>query len=296
MKFEDVSPTPIIDAIKKIQNSEIIGLDSEVDAALEFILHYAENQRLTLQKHFTLYEEILQKIHDLTLENEAEKKKRNELWESLEKALDSQFREMSSMDQQLYLMKVQDAYFNSWDILDEKSRIMLATAFSIHDAIRNTPNRDMSPVIIECCRAFENEFKQKLYDRFIPSIDPYKSPDAIDPYTCVVKAATSLKHRGFYFLSLADMIKCVKELRNTYKKCSLSDALSIYLSQNQWDKNKLTDPSFTNESLIYTNKYRNKSAHPNIMYEDDVVNCIKLTKRLVQHFVSCFPTANSVTS
>lgn len=294
MTFNDVSPMPIIEAAKKLQSSEISGLDESADELIQFILHYAEGLHNKLENHFSEYETLLREIRSVKLENKRQKEKCDELWDCLEKALDEQFKDMSPMDQSLYLAKAREAYIGSWEKLDDKSRTMLATALSIHDAFRNSTDRDWSPVIIECCRAFENEYKIKLYDDFVPTVDPYKSSDAKDPYTFIMQAAGKYKESGCYFLSLADMIKCIKELKNNFKRCSLSDALSSYLFDNQWNKTKLMDQSFTNNSLAYTDQYRNRSAHPNIMGENDVTECIRLTKQLLLHFISCMPATKNI--
>lgn len=291
MMTEEISFIPIIEAAKKLKNSELFqaGIDQDAEALVDFIFRYSEEQEGKLQKFLNTYDDLLKQIRGLKLENKTQREKCDELWSCLDKALDDQFKNMPILDQRLYMGKAQDAYQATWANLDEKSRIMLATALSIHDAIRNIPEKDLSPVVLELCRVFENEMKLKLYDGFVPLIDPYKSTDAKDPYTWIVQAASKLKQEGDYFLSLSDMIRCVQELKNSRKKCSPSEALMRYLTDNRWNKNKLTDPSFTGDSISYTNNYRNKSAHPNIMHEDDVSNCVRMTKRLVHHFISCMP-------
>lgn len=235
-------------------------------------------------------EGLLREIRLLNLDNKKQRERCDDLWSALNTALDKQFKNMTRADQDLYLGKAREAYFSSWDRLDGKSHIMLATALSIHDSIRSIPQKDLSPVVIEFCRVFENELKLKLYDDFISTIDPGKCCDSIDPYTKVLKAANDYKTDGEYYLSMKDMIRCVKELKNERKKCSSSQALSRYLSDKSWNKNRLTDKKFTDDSISYTDHYRNTSAHPNIMDEDDVVNCVRLTKYLVQHFISCMPS------
>lgn len=288
----EISFTPIIEIVNKLQERDIykLGLDPEANEMLYSIMHYAEDQEIKLKRFLATYDDLLKQIRTLKTENKSQQEKCDILWDSLEKALDTQFKEMTQLDQELYMGKAREAYFESWTHLSESSRIMLATALSIHDALRGISDKDLSPVIIEYCRIFENEFRLKLYDGFIPLIDPYKSMDVKEPYICFIKAAEKYKENGQYFLSLAQMILCVQELKNNNKRCSLSDALSVYLIKNQWNKNKLTDKTFTSESLTYTNQYRNKSAHPNIMSENDVTSCVQKTKRLVGHFISCMPS------
>lgn len=289
MNYDDLDLTPMLDALYEMKTL-IAGIDDKVDILLDFAINHGKRIDDNIRKFCDEYDRVLSEMRSMKLDNLEQKKRFDKLWDSLNKALDEQFKNMNQMDQDLYIGMAQEAYAGSWDSLDEKSRVMLATALSIQQAIRRTPGRDLSPAILEFCRVFENELKLKLYDGFIPTVDPYKTTDAKKPYTEIVQAASNYQEYGEYFISLWNMIQCVKELKNSYARCSSSDAFSRYLTDHRWNKIRLTDRNFTSQSLDYTQKYRNTSAHPNIMNEKDAEDCVRITKALVQHFISCLPT------
>ena len=283
---DDLDLTPMLEALSELK-SLVGGLDEKADTLIEFVIHHGEKVDRNIKKFLDDYEHLITEMRSVKLDSQEQKKRFDQLWELLNKALDEQFNNMNQLDQDMYLSMAQEAYAGSWNNLDEKSRVMLATGLSIQQAIRRTPGRDLSPAVIEFCRVFENELRRKLYDGFVPTIDPYNATDAKKPYTEIVHAAESYHTNGDYFISMWNMIRCVKEIKNSYTRCSSSQAFSQYLTDHQWNKNRLTDRNFIDMSLDYTLKYRNTSAHPSIMDKEDADNCVRLTKILVQHFISC---------
>ena len=171
--------------------------------------------------------------------------------------------------------KCKTEFSDIWEKLESESQEFLTTARYLSYALKMRKRGNYAPVINEMCRAYENELKKKIYDDFVFQMAQKQVID-MDPTTESIKSAVSKKRRNKdYFISDTEMVFFIESLRTVRNNQSgYLGELKFYLQYNEAARN-------------YIDKYRNESAHANLMDEKKADNCHKQTQKVVGYFIKC---------
>lgn len=167
-----------------------------------------------------------------------------------------------------------------WDKLENLSKSYLPTAELLFSQLSKIDNADLSPFIIQYCRALENELLQKVFRAYIYSLKERNlnieiafawdfgkkengNPNNENTLKIVKHLKNCLKNEpNKWFFELGSMETYLRYLNGEtlIKSPVLQDIKSFVL--DYFEKNIL-DLQFLDELKRIKNDYRNKAAHPN---------------------------------
>ena len=175
-----------------------------------------------------------------------------------------------------YYALAQSLYVN-WEGLDDLTRKFIPLAEYLYSKLQKFDKPDYSPVIIELCRAIENEFLLKIFRKYTldlirrhstkSSLNNFLSSDRINDKTRQFAAAINRAYNNNnpeYTLGQMNMILSIATDRNTVSLSPLLQDFVSYLNNNTEAKN-LLDTKYIDKINDIVNKYRNPSAHPEYM-------------------------------
>lgn len=197
---------------------------------------------------------------------------------------------ITPLDRKSYIEECKEDFPVVWELLDEDSKEFLITAKYLKYACKMMQINDYSPVILEFCRVFENELQKKIYVNFI---DEMSSSTALivdrDLSTeSLKKAVKKKKSNKPYFISASEMLNYIEATKNVNTRSTgYITELKKYLISEKWDVIKITEKGFHQSAHSYVDRFRNKSAHPNVLSEDISEQCMQKTEKIVSQFISC---------
>lgn len=167
-----------------------------------------------------------------------------------------------------------------WDKLEHLSKSYLPTAELLFSQLSKIENADLSPFIIQYCRALENELLQKVFRAYIHSLverniiieeefawDFSKKENGQFNNENTIKIVKHLKNCLIndperWFFELGSMETYLRYLNGSSvtKSPVLQDIKKFVLN---YFENNILDLQFLDELKRIKNDYRNKAAHPN---------------------------------
>ena len=264
----------ILDLVEKLQNAL---LEKDIDAAFFLagaIENAGKNNKETIDICFLEMEAIKHKQLD-----EAETIR------ELEEQIQIISSRMSRLDKKLHYKNCEKAYKEDWFKLDEDSREFLVTAKYIFSLVKLNSG-DFSPVIIELCRAYENELQAKIFNNYIR-----KAANKPDLYhndcDALATAITNIRNNRTAFISLLNMVTILHYLNRAGPEEPYKEDLKNELLNENWNIVGLSDENLYKDGRKYTIDFRNESAHPNRMDEKAAVDCSSMTRSLLSRFINC---------
>lgn len=193
-------------------------------------------------------------------------------------------------DLETYSSFVQD-YYDNWEAFDQATKRCLPFAELLYSMLQRIKSYDYSSVILELCRALENELLQKIFrsytsnlifrkkgnslDRFL--LEDKKNPKLETQKFCkaVIRASKSENNVPKY--TLGEMNK-ILSLLNDEDKRSNSPLLSDFFSylENIINLDMLLDSEYREKINEIINEYRNPSAHTDEMPKERADECKKI--------------------
>ena len=161
---------------------------------------------------------------------------------------------------------------------------------------------DFSPVILELCRALENEFLLKIFDKYTRDVLKRKGRE-LDKFFALDKANSFLTNKtGMFIKTIRNASKpmakpeytlgqmnTILSLTNDPKVVSQSPLLQDF-------KDYLTTATVANDLLNtqyikkindLVEKYRNPSAHPGFMTLDKAQKCKDIMPERIDYLMEC---------
>lgn len=230
-------------------------------------------------QEFYSFIDTLEKLKSENLETEDKIKKYYKIFDDIKNR-------MLADDRESRYATCKDAFgADIWEKLDEQSKEYIITASYLENFLKSNA-KDSAPIVIELCRSFENELKKKIFEDYIQKESKEGNFGADDElYKNLIKAINDNVTRGHYFLSIIDMVSLLYNVA-TDKGDGIKEKFKEYLEAEKWclDKNKVVQ--FRNDSVDYTNEYRNKAAHASerVFGFGEIDICREKTKGLMGSF------------
>lgn len=240
---------------------------------------------------------------------------------TLEGALADLKSESREVEQKLFLMsrkledieesvsedEIEDYYvlcqslYNNWDELDDLTRKLIPVAEYLFSMLQKYDKPDYSPVILELCRALENEFLLKIFRKYTLDVIERKG-NALDTFLVIDKSSGYLKSKTGIFVKA--ITKSVRTKRPEYTLGQMNTIMSFAnneatVSQSpllQDFRNYLTQETVINHllSIQYIRKindlveqYRNPSAHPGYMPLEKAQECKDIMPDRIDYLMEC---------
>lgn len=192
--------------------------------------------------------------------------------------------------------------YNNWDELDPLTRRLIPVAEYLFSKLQKYDKPDFSPVILELCRALENEFLLKIFDKYTRDVLKRKGRE-LDKFFALDKANSFLTNKtGMFIKAIRNASKpmakpeytlgqmnTILSLTNDPKVVSQSPLLQDF-------KDYLTTATVANDLLNaqyikkindLVEKYRNPSAHPGFMTLDKAQKCKDIMPERIDYLMEC---------
>lgn len=191
--------------------------------------------------------------------------------------------------------------YDNWDELEELTRRLIPVAEYLFSKLQKYSKPDYSPVILELCRAIENEFLIKIFSKYTQDLINRKGRN-LDSFLAVDKSKNSLKSKTGAFVKAIN--KAVKTRRPEYTLGQMNTIMSIMKEpQTVNDSPLLQDfKSFLDSETVVSDllnaqyihkindlveKYRNPSAHPGFMDFDKAEKCKEIMPDRMDYLMNC---------
>ena len=207
--------------------------------------------------------------------------------------------ELKSQDIDTYYALAQRTYMN-WDDFDDLTKQFIPVADYLFSKLQNYEKQDYSPVILELCRAFENEILLKVFRKYILELLD-REGDNLDDFLFSDRAFCKETETMSFVLSITRAKKTRKpeitlgQMYFVLLSCCNSTKLSLspllrdfkhYLEKNTKSK-QLLDSSYIEKIHELVDEFRNPSAHPNIMPKKKAQKCREIMPDRLDYFVDC---------
>lgn len=199
-----------------------------------------------------------------------------------------------------YYALAQSLYTN-WDELDQLTRRFLPLAEFLYSKLQKYDKPDYSPVILELCRAIENEFLLKIFKRYtldlvkregasmnsFLSIDrsSFEFKDKTGQFVKAVSKACKTKKPEYTLGQMNTILSIMKDDCIVQKSPLLRD-FEIYLKHNTEVK-MLLNSDYIRQVNEIVNKYRNPSAHPEFMSIERAKECREIMPNRLDYLMNC---------
>ena len=191
--------------------------------------------------------------------------------------------------------------YSNWDELDELTRKFIPLAEYLYSKLQKYDKPDYSPVILELCRAIENEFLLKIFKKYTLDVVSRKGNN-IDEFLATDRASYNLKNKtGTFVKMIARAVKTRKpeytlgqmntilsimKEADTVKRSPLLQDFKSYLGQNTEVQN-LLDAGYIDNINDIVKKYRNPSAHPEFMSIEKANECREVMPERIDYLMDC---------
>ena len=260
--------------------SEIKQTTEEINSKMDIVLEKLNG----LEREFT----------DLKKENRDLEQKITLMTAKLSK-LDIQGEELED-----YYALSQSLYSN-WDELDALTKKFIPLAEYLYSKLQKYDKPDYSPVILELCRAIENEFLLKIFRKYTLDLVGRKGTN-LDSFLATDRASFELKDKTGQFVKAVS--KAARTKKPEYTLGQMNTILSItgdssivakspllkdfvdYLKDNT-EVNDLLDSKYIKKINDIVNKYRNPSAHPEFMSLEKANECREIMPDRLDYLMEC---------
>ena len=214
---------------------------------------------------------------------------------------------LSKLDSSVESEELEDYYvlaqslYENWDELDSLTRKFIPLAEFLYSKLQKYEKTDYSPVILELCRAIENEFLLKIFTKYTIDLVDRKGRDIAD-FLMIDKASVELKdktgqfvkavnkaartRKPEYTLGQMNMILTLAGDAQLVKKSPLLKDFVEYLEKNTEAKS-LLDAKYIKKVNDIVNKYRNPSAHPEFMSLEKANECREIMPDRLDYLMDC---------
>lgn len=210
---------------------------------------------------------------------------------------------LGRIEQNIDLEELEDYYLLSqsnycnWDMLDELTRKFIPMAEYLFSKLQKLSGADYSPVILELCRALENEFLLKVFKKYTldlisrqgRNMDVFLVRDSGNKKTMIFAKAVKKAVRTNnpeYTLGQMNTILSLLKRRNVLNTSPLLQDFNTYIS-SEYDSGNLLDDAYIDKVNQIVNDYRNPSAHPEYMDFEKAQECKAIMPDRIDYLLDC---------
>ena len=191
--------------------------------------------------------------------------------------------------------------YNNWDELDSLTKKLIPVAEYLFSKLQKYDKPDYSPVILELCRALENEFLLKIFRKYTfdlisrkgNSLDSFFIKDRATGYLVsktgqFVKAITkaSRTKKPEYTLGQMNTIMSLMNKEDIVYKSPLLQDFRLFLN-NKTIVNDLLDIKYIKKINYLVENYRNPAAHPEAMSMQQALKCKEILPGNLDYLMNC---------
>jgi archaellum component FlaC len=208
--------------------------------------------------------------------------------------------EVRDEDLEDYYALAQSLYMN-WEDFDLLTKSFLPLAEYLYSKLQKYEKPDYSPVILELCRAIENEFLSKIFTKYTFDLLDRKGED-IDVFLSIDKSSEDLKCKTASFaktvtnarktrkptftLGQMNVILSMSKSTKTVSKSPLLKDFVDYLNDNT-EASSLLDDRYIQKINDIVENYRNPSAHPEYMTLEKANECREIMPDRIDYLIDC---------
>ena len=244
---------------------EVFAISKAYDSLSEIVKKLAEDglpEHKELEKRLETLGELLSKhIFDIIKKiNDAKPEEKEDKIVEVEKIIPKD-------DYKYFENVAKKDYKECWEKLEHPTRTFIVTALYMDNLI-NSEQFDFSPIVMELGKSVENEMKEKIYLPFIieNSKLPLKS-ETTSGGNLWVAVNRYKSSKGYYFPFKMTFASLKKPKR--YEDSYYYD-LHTELQGFGWNMDIITDVTFIQEGLDYSDNFRNSAAHSDAFTNDKV--------------------------
>lgn len=192
-------------------------------------------------------------------------------------------------------------HYDNWDLLDVLTKRFIPLAEYLYSKLQKYDKADYSPVILELCRAIENEFLLKIFRKYTfdcinrkgKNLDKFFATDRSDKnltgktgqfVRAISKAAKTSKPE--YTLGQMNAILSMLKNEELVLASPLLQDFKKYLDDNT-EAVMLLDADYIKKINDIVNKYRNPSAHPDFMSLAKANECREVMPDRIDYLMDC---------
>lgn len=197
--------------------------------------------------------------------------------------------------------KLAKSYYVNWDSLDVLTKRFIPLAEYLYSKLQKYDKADYSPVILELCRAIENEFLLKIFKKYtldcikrrgkelyifllIDRSDVKLTSKTGQFVKAINKAAKTGKPE--YTLGQMNAILSMLKEEEIVTASPLLQDFKSYLNDNT-EAAMLLDYGYIKKINDIVNKYRNPSAHPDFMSIEKADECREVMPDRIDYLMEC---------
>ncbi len=199
--------------------------------------------------------------------------------------------------------------YNCWEDLDQLTKKFIPLSEFLYSKLQKYKNPDYSPVIIELCRALENEFLIKIFAKFTnyilkkypgQKVFVFLRKDLENPYIAnrvkvfadaIKKASRSKSGKVVFTLGQMNIIVSLMKEPNLVAQSQLLKEFDVFLDK-ETAKERLLKKSYTEQISEIVKDYRNPSAHSEYMTLDKATKCKEFMPDRMDYLINCVRIAN----
>lgn len=194
-----------------------------------------------------------------------------------------------------------ESLYSNWDALDSLTKRFIPLAEYLYSKLQKYDQADYSPVILELCRAIENEFLLKIFSKYTMdliirqgrNLQTFLSTDKADSFLTnktgqFVKAITKASRTNKPEYTLGQMNTILSLLNNdqVLETSPLLQDFEAYLIDNT-EAASLLDSAYIQKINDIVSKYRNPSAHPDFMSIQKANECREVMPERIDYLMDC---------
>ncbi len=291
-----------VDQIYDVVQLLLVSADEGEHGQNEMISHLLDIKQSTMDIHSKL-DTILEKLTSIEKDFVDLKSERRDLEQKiilmiskLQKLEDS----ISDEDIEEYRELAKSLYTN-WESLDVLTQRFIPLAEYLYSKLQKYDRADYSPVILELCRAIENEFLLKIFKKYTlecirrkgNGLNSFLSTDRSNPNLTsktgqFVKAISKATRTGRpeYTLGQMNAILSMMNDDQIVRESPLLQDFECYLNDNT-EATKLLDSVYIQKINDIVNNYRNPSAHPEFMSIQKANECKEKMPDRIDYLMDC---------
>lgn len=191
--------------------------------------------------------------------------------------------------------------YNNWEDLDPLTRRLIPVAEYLFSKLQKYDKPDYSPVILELCRAIENEFLLKIFRKYTLDLISREGRNLLS-FLAMDKANSQLTRKTGefvraitkasktkspeYTLGQMNTIMSLLTDRTVVQMSPLLQDFSNYLKTNTVVKDLLNIQYIQSINAIVRD-YRNPSAHPGFMTFESAQKCKSIMPDKIDYLMDC---------
>lgn len=194
--------------------------------------------------------------------------------------------------------------YDNWDELEDLTRRLIPVAEYLFSKLQKYEKPDYSPVILELCRAIENEFLLKIFSKYTQELILRKGR-GLDAFLATDRAKNNLKNKTSAFVKAIN--KAARTRRPEYTLGQMNTIMSIvnetqtlnespllqdfkdYLD-NETVASDLLNAQYIHKINELVERYRNPSAHPGYMDFEKAKRCKEIMPDRMDYLMNCVCT------